>query len=431
VSRAGLWSPLLLTVAAACGRDVTFVDPRAATEPGDTTNGNGGQQTVVRGNLDVTVTIAPEDSAIAQALGFPGLALVGATVTARRLGQPLQEAITDSAGRVTFEALVTGAWPISAVRVLTAEERAALPAGAEDVAGFAGGGTAQVAESGSSFTVPVVLGRQGGVVIGEVFAPVYQVPSLFYYYTGGYLELYNNGFETIYLDQMVVGMLEYPADNVRETCEQVAVHLEDPLGLWVRYFYRFPGSGREYPLAPSTSAVVATDAIDHRAFVSGLQDLSGASFEFLGSADVDNPAVPNMVDIGFLEYRAAVGHGLTIGQTVINVFLSAPVDPDTLPQYVSVFGHRFARIPRGAVLDVFTSWPTPEVQAAFPFLEWCPRMVNEVFDRESAYLYDSGPFLSLRRRVLQVLRDGRIVLQRTGSSAADLELAAPTPGSVP
>jgi hypothetical protein len=58
-------------------------------------------------------------------------------------------------------------------------------------------------------------------------------------------------------------------------------------------------------------------------------------------------------------------------------------------------------------------------------------MVNEVFDRESAYLYDSGPFLSLRRRVLQVLRDGRIVLQRTGSSAADLELAAPTPGSVP
>ena len=62
MSRAGWWSPLLLTLAAACGRDVTFVDPRAATEPGDTTNG-GGQQTVVRGNLDVTVTIAPGDSA--------------------------------------------------------------------------------------------------------------------------------------------------------------------------------------------------------------------------------------------------------------------------------------------------------------------------------------------------------------------------------
>ena len=63
MARPAPWCSLLLALITACGREVTFVDPRAASEPGDTANGNGGQQTVVRGNLDVTVTIAPGDSA--------------------------------------------------------------------------------------------------------------------------------------------------------------------------------------------------------------------------------------------------------------------------------------------------------------------------------------------------------------------------------
>ena len=110
----------LLLLAAACGRDVVFVEPRATTEPGDTTNGsdNGGGPTVQRGTLHVTVSVAPEDQAIAESIGMPAGVLAGTEVTARRLGQPLQRGTTDADGAVTFPDLVTGPWTVSVVRPL-------------------------------------------------------------------------------------------------------------------------------------------------------------------------------------------------------------------------------------------------------------------------------------------------------------------------
>jgi hypothetical protein len=422
-------STLCIALITACGRDVTFVDPRAATDPADSTQDDS--TIVVRGDLDVTVTILPQDSALARALGFPGLALVGATVAVRRPGQATREGVTDSAGQARFEALVTGPWTVSVVRLLTEEEQAALPAGAEDVSGFAGGSVAWVTEAGTTMTVGVRSGRGGGVIISEVFAPIVLSPSGQYYYTGQFVELYNNGLETAYLDGMILGMLYFVAANTQiSTCEESAVWREDSLGLWVEAFNRFPGTGRDYPLAPGTTAVVATDAIDHREFVPQLPDLSGASFEFIGSADVDNPAVPNLVDIGFIEYRSAIGHGLTFGSIDLKPFLAAPVDIDTLPQALDDANRLHVRIPRAAVLDVFTSRMTPEREAAST-LTFCERVVHEVFDRESARLYDANLLLSLRRQILETLGDGRVILQRTGSSAADIELATPTPGPVP
>lgn len=413
----------------ACGRDVAFVDPQAAGQPGDSTT--GGEQSVVRGSLEITVAIADDDSAIAAAVGLAGPGLPGASVRVSRPGQSSQEAVTDGSGRVRFADLVTGGWAVSVVRSLTAVERAGLPAGAEDIAGFAGGGPAQVIASGSSVTVEVVLGRQGGVIISEVYAPIVQTPGGQYYYAGQYVDLYNNGFDVAHLDGMVLGLIYFIAVETQiSTCEQSAVWREDSLGLWVQYFSRFPGSGTDYPLAPGATAVVAMDAIDHRPFVPGLLDLSSASFEFLGSADVDNPAVPNMLDIGFAEFASGLGHGIRFGPDEVKPFLSAPFDPDTLEQDVDRANQRHVRIPRGAVLDVFTSRATPELEAA-RFLEPCSRLVHEVFDRTSANLYDYRQLLGLRRRVLEVLGDGRVILQRTGSSDGDLELTEPTPGRVP
>jgi hypothetical protein len=420
---------LYLVVMTACGRDVTFVDPRAATEPGDTTNG-GGQQTVVRGNLHITVAVAAEDTAIAGALGLGGPGLPGAAVTVRRVGVGSYQGLTDSAGRVTFEGLVTGPWTVSAIRALTPEERAVLPAGAEDVTGFAAGGPATVEEAGTAVEMPAYAGRGGTVVISEVFPP--NPPTAGNSYdTGGYIELANNGFETIYLDRMILGFTYHGLweSNVA-TCEETSVWREDSLGVWARFFASFPGRGTDYPLSPGTAVVIATDAIDHRQYVPSLLDLSGADFEFIGSADVDNPAVPNMINTGLAEWSSAVGHGLKFPLIALYIFVAEELDPDTLVSDIAIPNWEHVRIPRAAVLDVFTSWATPEIQATLTAVP-CSGTTHPVFDRQAAELYDYRQLVGIRRRALQILGDGRVVLQRTRSSYADFETASPTPGRVP
>ena len=61
------------------------------------------------------------------------------------------------------------------------------------------------------------------------------------------------------------------------------------------YLYRFPGeplTGRVYPLAPGEFTVIASDALDHSAFIPGAADLSQAAWEFYNpyGGDLDNPA---------------------------------------------------------------------------------------------------------------------------------------------
>lgn len=64
-------------------------------------------------------------------------------------------------------------------------------------------------------------------------------------------------------------------------------------------------------------------------------------------------------------------------------------------------------------------------------LPYCPRFVNESFDRQHAALMDDTDPRAIKRRVLGALPDGRTSLQRTKTSVRDFERGQPTPGRVP
>jgi len=49
-----------------------------------------------------------------------------------------------------------------------------------------------------------------------------------------------------------------------KNCTEFESWRMDPDGVWSEKHLRFPGTGREYPLAPHEARVVATQAIDHR-----------------------------------------------------------------------------------------------------------------------------------------------------------------------
>lgn len=77
-------SIVALALALACGREVVFVDPPPASSTDTTgTDTTGTDTTLVRRvDLQVTVTIAPADTALARRLGLANGRLANAQVTA-------------------------------------------------------------------------------------------------------------------------------------------------------------------------------------------------------------------------------------------------------------------------------------------------------------------------------------------------------------
>jgi hypothetical protein len=226
-------------------------------------------------------------------------------------------------------------------------------------------------------------------------------------------------------------MLDMSSTVIHLSCEDVAPYQLDPDGLWSTFFWRIPGSGRQYPLAPGRAAVLATDAIDHRQIDSRLPDLSSAAFEFLGPIDADNPFVPNLIRLGE-EYASFLGHGLLVGASGRLIYYVADsVDPSTLPMASLRPGLApVPRIPREKILDVFTSLYVPEYQAEVP--PACPQVINPVFDRQAGNLLEIERTNTILRRGFAQLANGRWILQRTKATALDFRLAPqPTPGWVP
>jgi hypothetical protein len=247
------------------------------------------------------------------------------------------------------------------------------------------------------------------------------------YADGIYFEIYNNTDTTIYLDGKFVGVAWlWNVDLPDLPCAQSETVRNDPEGVWTEYVWRFPGRGMDYPLAPEHAALIAKSAIDHRSVLPTLPDLSHADFEYGGL--VDNPAVPNLEDVGL---RRMPG-GPEIGASA---FLSEPVDFGTLPRYTEPHtGQVFVRIPSAQILDAHANiWDF--TTTGYQPLPSCLEVLNRSFERlpgpAFAFPDDFNGGLSEQRRVLAVLPDGRTVLQDTETSMADFVKAPRTPGWIP
>ncbi len=130
-------------------------------------------------------------------------------------------------------------------------------------------------------------------VIEEIFFTGTLTPDGSQYYGDQYVKLTNNSDHTLYADGIVlmesefltVSKFDYTPDIMNEyftICSTLII----------------PGSGKDYPVEPGKSIVIADTAIDHRTYNPKSLDLSKADFEYynkLDDEDVDNPDVPNMI----------------------------------------------------------------------------------------------------------------------------------------
>ncbi len=420
-SRTGSWVVFLggTMVLAACGgggRDIVEPPPPS-------------------GNFVLTILASEQDASTAEKLGWTG-GIPGAEVTVTPVdGSAAPRTLTSSAaGTVSISALPAGRYRVSVRRLLTASEIATL----NEVSGagaFVSESEVEVVSSSGTATVRVPASFRTSLVISEWSFQHKWIPGTGSYQFGGFLELYNNSDTTVYLDGVLIADGHAKASNVPGTfsdCGLYAPYQNDPAGVWTQWMAGFPGTGHDFPLAPGKAVVIATDAIDHRPFFADALDLRGADFEFIGSSDVDNPAVPNMIERGVREYF--LGHGLMWGNSLAAVVAlslpgtSASFARANLPPNAT----EHIRLPRERILDLFTTIST-WMSLQQPPIAVCTELVNSAMDRKYGLFMVDEPdahLVSFSRRVLRTLPDGRHILQSTRTSANDFQRTSRTPGVV-
>ncbi len=242
-----------------------------------------------------------------------------------------------------------------------------------------------------------------------------------------FFEFYNNSDTTIYVDQMVMGrtysFVNFLGNN---SCADLRQYRNDPLGIWSASFHQFPGSGTEHPVAPGQVVTIALDAVDHSVVYPSLPDLSQADFELEGTADTDNPDVPNMPS-PFPSHT--LRHGFAAFSRAA-YFLALPVDASALETQL-IGSIRYARFPSDRIVDVLTTHSaSPSSQPPFPLDEYC-QWINREFDRLEAMWYRPGGDnrISLHRRILREESAGP-VLQDLNTSFTDWVLGVYSPGRI-
>lgn len=296
----------------------------------------------------------------------------------------------------------------------------------------------------------VAIDLEQGVTSGLVFKEIYynmvrpngKTP----YMADQFMEVYNNSDEVLYLDNCIIGILEgqqgmLPSVWVDENGELLNKY---PMGY---YTIAFVGDGKQHPINPGQSVVIASQAQDHTAitekmYVEGTSgakispvNLTNANYEvclteYKPNVAIDNPLVPNMdiIDAYLKQNYFMVPY---VGNAVILAKL--PCDPyefvadktNYMAKPGSSSGAPYLMIPQEYVLDGVNI-----VNNADKENQQVIRLRSEV---DAGKVFNEAAYcgLSIRRKVVSI-ENGRAVLSDTNNSTNDfLRNQVPTPGVIP
>ncbi len=398
--------------------------PIAFVEPGE------GDIKVERGVFTVMAKVGPADSALADSLGWQdGVPRAEINLLLNGTAE-WTTAFTDSSGTVQFQGLLPGLYRVYGGRVLTDAEAARVGG---LVRAFGDGRTLTVGGE-TELELELFADRPGSLVISEIGngEPPLQETGLSGYRGGLYFEVYNNSDSTLYLDGKIFGVgHRYFRDFEHTPCSVSEPVRADAYGIHARWLLAFPGGGADFPIGPGDVRIVANQAIDHTPVHSSLFDLSNADFEIGSVGAVNNPAVPDMLDVGLEPFPPSALYA-----TRYVYFLSEPVDIAALPVlFRDNLGREYVRVPKDGLLEVAaltTLWPKSDL--SFPP---CGLMVHRDFDRYEGGFRELGSgaeadaTISPQRKVLRVAPDGRKILQNANTSAVDFFAGTKTPGRLP
>lgn len=256
---------------------------------------------------------------------------------------------------------------------------------------------------------------QGKLVIKQCYYTGSRTPANTNYFSDQFHEIYNNSPDTVFVDSLCIADVFGPSGQINPTTTPTPFQ-NDQGNVYVNNIWMIPGTGREHPLPPGRSIIIAQDGVNHLEFNANSVDLSNADWETYktgGNAnDTDNPDVPNMVQVhvvsGFDWLVTVFGPGIIIFKAPDPAALESVTPPNsTEPR---------KKVPNALVIDAFEALRDANsgsfkriplaLDAGFTF-------ASGTYTRESAM------------RKVDTTISGRQVLQDTDDSGEDFLIGPP------
>ena len=288
----------------------------------------------------------------------------------------------------------------------------------------------------ASMPIKLVLSKNsGGFVIKEIYFAGSKTVDAKTYYSDQFHEIYNNTSETLYADGLCIAFLEQTPTNPNvwvNTDGTIMDKLPCIFQVWI-----IPGTGKEHPVAPGKSIVIAQDGIDHQTDPNGNSlspvNLGKADWESYVSAsgkDFDSPGVPNMTmiyttSVPMTDWLHSVfGYAEIIFRLPVpwEQFVADPNNFKTKPG--STATTQFLMVSKSYVVDA--------VEIVYP--DATKRNKRLPIELDAGYTYiDGGTYCSKSiRRKAKLIVNGRVIYKDTNNSTEDfLHDLVPTPWANP
>lgn len=287
----------------------------------------------------------------------------------------------------------------------------------EATAYVTGSTTAEIYAANANVNIPLSKMNRSTLI----FKTIYNAGSVMGYVKDTFFEIVNNSDEVQYLDGVI---LFAPQGNQRQPNEWQAHGITDIYPAGQGPVVYFPGTGKEHPLQPGESVIVANDAVNHAELSDTITspDLTNADWEiYLDYADgeIDYPA-PNLVVLwNNNRYMKAWGLGF-LGRAFVLARLPEGITPEAFAADKSNFQTapgttsttmEYMMMPSKYVLDAVDVWNPNSKEHYSTFL---PK--DDAQGVLSAGMYTAK---CERRKVSSTTATGRKYYQDTNNSSED------------
>ena len=388
-------------------------------------------------------------------LGLP-LANAEITLTNRTNGVVLT-AKSDAKGLVTFAGVTPGNYSVVANLVISAADYTTITGiYSAQAAAFNASLEANIVTGNSALPMTLKAGRLGNWVIKQIYYGGSSTTSGAIF-RDQFIEIYNNSNEVLYADGLYIAQIHGKNARVSSIDVTKPAFLSNGQFNWTKSIgmtaananndfvyaktmFMIPGSGKEYPVQPGASIIIAQNAQNHKAAYVGVDgkevsvkdptltiDLSKADFEaYLGNvaginplaSDIDNPSVPNVKVLITGGNRDMIlnnnGYeGIVLFQTTLDP-LKWPNFPDPEATAIVAATDLYTQIPTSLILDAVDIAHTIAASRG-------PKRVPDALD--GGFTFTNGGAYSSQSVIRKTAKtlSARKILKDTNNSTSDFD----------
>ncbi|MCL3779528.1 DUF4876 domain-containing protein [Prolixibacteraceae bacterium JC049] len=258
--------------------------------------------------------------------------------------------------------------------------------------------------------------ESSGWVIKEIYFAGSKTPEGKSYYKDKYIEIYNNTDKAMYADGLCFTESNHTNSSSLNKWENILNE-----AYVAGFIFQIPGTGKEHPVQPGKSIVIADVGINHKAINNNSIDLSTADFEWYEEhkLDSDTPEVPN-IDIPF-KASATITVLNIFGYKAYTIFKPSGTIKQFLAANKVVYTHpnsgkqyTYYKVPNNLILDAVEIG----AEGAFNTKAVSPQLdlsyINVGTDKTKKYS-------KVIRRKIDKNVNGRVIYKDTNDSAKDFE----------